>query len=104
MHSKNQQYHLTMRLFGLFIKCPFSEAAHDCPFGDIRSRENLDLKFKLAERIARHPHCFETVRNTHEACYRARIQQMIKPYRKIATTSATQRTMPLLHEQAAMGQ
>ncbi|OGQ87411.1 MAG: hypothetical protein A2512_01610 [Deltaproteobacteria bacterium RIFOXYD12_FULL_56_24] len=105
MHSKNQQYHITMRLFGLFIKCPFSEAAHDCPFGDIRSRESLDLKFRLAERIARHPHCFENVRNTHEACYRARIQQVIRSCRAIPIpSSATQQTTSLLYEQAAIGQ
>ncbi|MFA7382465.1 MAG: hypothetical protein WC001_03370 [Desulfurivibrionaceae bacterium] len=103
MHARNQQYHLTMRLFGLFIKCPFREAALDCPFGVIRSRQNLDLKFHLAERIARHPHCFENVRNAHEACYRARIQQMMKACRAVPATSATQLAMPPLPEQAAMG-
>ena len=103
MHSSNQQYELTMRLFGLFIKCPFREATQDCPFGDIRSLQSLDLKFQLAERIARHPQCSENVRNTHEACYRARMQQVIKSCRGIPTTLATQRAKPPLHNQAAMG-
>lgn len=101
MHSSNQQYLLTMRLFGLFIKCPFREATKNCPFSDIRNVQSLDLKFELAERIAMHPQCSENVRNTHEACYRTRMQQMVKACRGISSVSTTQRAKPQLCDQAA---
>lgn len=78
MPPRNQQYLHTMYLFGLFIKCPFREAVTGCPFGSIRSLQSLDLKFRLAERIALHPQCSEDARHAHEACYRTRIRQRIE--------------------------
>lgn len=103
MHSGNQQYLLTMRLFGLFIKCPFREATQDCPFLDIRKLRSLELKFQLAEQMAGHPSCRENVRKTHEACYRNRLQQVIKACRGISVAPATQRTVAPLCHQAAVG-
>ncbi|HIJ89502.1 MAG: hypothetical protein OEV89_01405 [Desulfobulbaceae bacterium] len=104
MHSNNQQYLLTMRLFGLFLKCPFREATEDCPFVDIRTLSNLEVKFKLAEQMATHPSCNENVRNTHEACYRQRMQQVVDACRgKSAPAPVTQRARPPVRHQAAMG-
>lgn len=76
MRSTHQQYQLTIRLFGLFLKCPFREATMDCPFIDIRNLSSLELKFKLAEQMACHPSCQENVSNTHEMCYRKRMRQV----------------------------
>ncbi|MDP2003797.1 MAG: hypothetical protein ACYC0O_12205 [Desulfurivibrionaceae bacterium] len=105
MHSNNQQYLLTMRLFGLFIKCPFREAAQDCPFLDIRKLDSLELKFQLAEQMAGHPSCRESVHTTHEACYRNRLQQVIMACHGRSAASAIQRPRtPLHHHQAAVGQ
>ncbi|MFH1020524.1 MAG: hypothetical protein V1782_07955 [Pseudomonadota bacterium] len=104
MHSSNQQYLLTMRLFGLFIKCPFRESTQDCPFTDIRKLRSLELKFQMAEQMAGHPGCQENVRKTHEACYRNRMQQVIKACRGISAVPATRRAPPPLCHQAAVGQ
>lgn len=104
MHLSNQQYLLTMRLFGLFIKCPFREATQDCPFLDIRKLRSLELKFQLAEQMASHPSCRENVRNTHETCYRKRMQEAVKACRGISAVPATQRTVAPFCHQAAMGQ
>lgn len=103
MHSDNQQYLLTMRLFGLFLKCPFREATADCPFVDIRNLRSLELKFQLAEKMASHPSCQENVCNTHEACYRERMRQVVKVCRGRSAAPAVQRTNPLLSHHAAMG-
>lgn len=102
MHSNSRQYQLTMHLFGLFIKCPFRETTPNCPFDYIRSLQSLDLKFHLAERIAMHPQCSENVRNIHEACYRARIQQMFKvcPQERDGA-SESRRKKPSLYDQTA---
>lgn len=81
MHSDNQQYQLTMRLFGLFLKCPFREATSDCPFIDIRKLKSLELKFHLAEQMASHSRCHDNVRHTHEACYRKRMYQVVNACR-----------------------
>ncbi|MBU4177001.1 MAG: hypothetical protein KJ772_01790 [Proteobacteria bacterium] len=104
MHSNNQQYLLTMRLFGLFIKCPFREATQDCPFLDIRKLHSLELKFQLAEQMASHPGCRENVRKTHEACYRNRMQQVVKACRGIPVAPATEQAVSPLYHQAAVGQ
>lgn len=74
MHSSNQQHLLTMRLFGLFLKCPFGQATSDCPFTDIRAMASLELKFQLAERMASQLGCQENVRATHEVCFRRRLR------------------------------
>lgn len=103
MHSSNQQYLLTMRLFGLFITCPFREATQDCPFIDIRKLDSLELKFQLAEQMAGHPNCREKVRKTHETCYRKRLQQVVKGCRRISVAPATQRTVAPLCHQTAVG-
>lgn len=101
MHSRDQQYLLTMRLFGLFIKCPFREATQDCPFLDIRKLRSLELKFQLAEQMASHPSCRENVRKTHETCYRNRMHQVVKACRGISVAPATQQAdSPLYHQTA----
>lgn len=104
MHSSSQQYQLTMRLFGLFIKCPFREATQDCPFANIRALQSLELKFKLAEQMAGHPNCRENVHETHEACYRIRMRQAVKDWRRISAAPAIQRAKIPLCLQAAVGQ
>lgn len=104
MHSDNQQYLLTMRLFGLFLKCPFREATADCPFVDIRNLRSLELKFQLAEKMASHPSCQENVCNTHEACYRERMRQVVKVCRGKSAASAGIRTPSPVSRQVAAGQ
>lgn len=104
MHSENQQYLLTMRLFGLFLKCPFREATADCPFLDVRKLGSLELKFQLAEKMASHPSCQANVCNTHEACYRKRMRQVIEACRTKSSAPACQRKPPLFSQQAALGQ
>ncbi len=98
MHSDNQQYLLTIRLFGLFLRCPFREETEDCPFIDIRRLRNLELKFQLAEQMARHPSCQENVRTTHEACYRKRMRQVVN------ACHARPAAPTILSHQAAVGQ
>ena len=83
MDSGNQQHQLTMRLFGLFIKCPFREATQDCPFIAIRKLDSLEVKFQMAEQMASQP-SHENIHKTHEACYRIRMQQVIKACRGIS--------------------
>lgn len=90
MHSDNQQYLLTMRLFGLFLRCPFRDATKECPFVDIRKLHSLELKFQLAEQMASHPRCQENVCNTHEACYRKRMQQVVNVCHVRPAAPATQ--------------
>jgi len=85
MHSGNQQHPLTMRLFGLFIKCPFREATQDCPFIDIRKLDNLEMKFQLAEQMASQL-SHKDVHKTHETCYWNRLQQVITARRGIFTS------------------
>ncbi len=101
--ENQQQYLFTMRLFGLFLKCPFREATADCPFIDVRKLGNLELKFQLAEKMASHPRFREDICNTHEACYRERMRQVVKVCRGRSATPAGQRTNPLLSHHAAMG-
>lgn len=84
MHLRVEQSQLATHLFTLFIRCPFGQAAGDCPFADIRALQSLELKFRLAEQMARHPQCPENVRNTHGVCYRKRLRTAIRPG---ATTS-----------------
>ena len=103
MHSENQQYLLTMRLFGLFLKCPFREATADCPFIDVRKLRSLELKFQLAEKMASHPSCRENVCSTHEACYRERMRQVIEACRAKSSAPAFQQKSPLFSHHAAMG-
>ena len=103
MHPSEKQSELITHLFTLFIRCPFGLAAGNCPFADIRALQSLELKFRLAEQMAGQPNCHKNVRNTHEACYRTRLQQVVKPCRRrISTASATQRAKPPLHDQAVM--
>jgi hypothetical protein len=102
MHSNNQQYLFTMRLFGLFIKCPFREATLDCPFSDIRSLQSLDLKFLLAERFAMHPQRYKTLHVTHEACFRTRLQQVVNTGRGISVTTMSPWIKPPSYNQAAV--
>lgn len=71
-----EQAKLIAHLFALFIRCPFGQAARDCPFADIRTLQSLDLKFRLAEKIAMHPQCPENMRDTHGACYQKRLRQI----------------------------
>jgi len=104
MHSDNQQYLLTMRLFGLFLKCPFREATADCPFVDIRNLQNLELKFQLAEKMASHPTCQENVCNTHEACYRKRMQQVTNACQTRSSAPTKQMVYAPLPPQAVMAQ
>jgi len=103
MHSDNQQYLLTMRLFGLFIRCPFREATKDCPFLDIRNLRSLELKFQLAEQMASHPSCQENVRTTHEACYQERMRQVVNACQGKAAASPTRRAKLPVYHQAAVG-
>lgn len=104
MHSSNQQYLLTMRLFGLFLRCPFREATKDCPFLDIRNLRSLELKFQLAEQMASHPSCQENISNTHETCYRERMRQVVKACQGISSASVAQRELPPFSPRAAVGQ
>lgn len=76
MHPSEEQSKLIAHLFALFIRCPFGQAAEDCPFADIRTLQSLDLKFRLAEKIAMHPRYPENMRDTHGACYRERLRQI----------------------------
>ena len=93
---------LTMRLFGLFIKCPLGEATRDCPFADIRNLRSLELKFQLAEKMAVHPQCPEDIHNTHEACCRERLRQIRAPREKRMPTGTRRATWARLP--AAAGQ
>lgn len=104
MHSENQQYLLTMRLFSLFLRCPFREATADCPFNDIRNLQSLELKFQLAEKMASHPSCQENVHTTHEACYRERMRQVVNVCQVRVTAPAPRRAKPPVYHQAAVGQ
>lgn len=104
MHSINQQYLLTMRLFGLFLRCPLREATADCPFSDIRNLRNLELKFQLAEQMASHPSCRENVRNTHEACYQERMRQMDRKYQGRLAAPSTPAGKSQVYFQAALAQ
>lgn len=79
MHSDDGQKELiTMRLFGLFLKCPFGQATGDCIFGDIRRLPSLELKFRLAGEIAMQPRLYKKFCDTHEACYKARVEGLLQ--------------------------
>jgi hypothetical protein len=54
--------------------------------------------------MAGHPSCRENIRQTHEACYRNRMQQVVNTCRGISVTPAAQRAAPPLYHQAAVGQ
>lgn len=104
MHSDTQQYLLIIRLFGLFLKCPFREATTDCPFIDIRKMQNLELKFKLAEKMSSHPSCQENLYITHEACYRKRMQLAADSCQERSVAAGTKRIHPPAYHQSAVGQ
>lgn len=77
MHPSEEQSELITHLFTLFIRCPFGQAAGNCPFADIRALRSLELKFQLAEKMAMHPQCPENVRDTHGSCYRERLSRIV---------------------------
>lgn len=80
MHRSEAQSELATHLFTLFIRCPFGQAAENCPFADIRAMPSLELKFRLAEKIALHPQCSENMRHTHGACYRERVRTVMQKW------------------------
>ena len=92
MHHSEAQAELATHLFTLFIRCPFGQAAGDCPFADIRALRNLEFKFRLAEKMARHPQCPTEVRETHGACYRKRLRTIMGP--EAPATEREIHTMP----------
>lgn len=77
MLPSEEQSELITHLFTLFIRCPFGQAAGDCPFADIRALRSLEMKFQLAEKMAMHPQCPENVRATHGSCYRERLSRIV---------------------------
>lgn len=78
MHPSEKQSELITHLFTLFIRCPFGQAARDCPFADIRALQSLELKFQLAEKMAMHPQCHKNVHEAHGTCYRERIRTIMR--------------------------
>jgi len=78
MHPSEEQSELITHLFTLFIRCPFGQAARDCPFADIRALQSLELKFQLAEKMAMHPQCHENVHEAHGTCYRERFRTIMR--------------------------
>ena len=76
-HPSKEQSELITHLFNLFIRCPFGQAAGNCPFADIRALRSLELKFQLAEKMAMHPQCPKNVHDTHDSCYRERLSRIV---------------------------